>query len=349
MRVWNICPAGSIHAGVPESDPVAPWEPPITVAVVSWNTRELLGRSLETLKPDVDAGRAQVWVVDNESSDGSPEFVRTKHPWAVLVTPGRNLGFGPAVNLVAERTDGPWLAAANADVTLEPGALARLQQTAATHPRIGMVGPRLLLLDGSTQVSVQPFPGFGTALLLALHTDRFSARAARALHTPGAWAPPAAAPVPWITGAFTLISRPAFEQVGGFDADRWLYGEDLDLCWRMRASGWEIWYEPAARARHAHSAASAQRFDGAALDSHIAVVNYLWMLRHRSRAATRSAAAVGALDALARMVALSAAARRDPGRFGWRVVRARAALRQHLLGLRSEAELERRITRARAS
>src|SRR4051812_32308342 len=98
----------------------SPQPAPVTVAVVSWNTRDLLADCLRSLKPEVDAGRASVWVVDNGSSDGSRELVKSDAPWATLVEPDENLGFGAAVDLVAERTDGPWLAAANADIALDP-------------------------------------------------------------------------------------------------------------------------------------------------------------------------------------------------------------------------------------
>ena len=234
-------------------------------------------------------------------------------------------------------------------MTLEPGALQRLRMTAEALPQIGMVGPRLLLLDGSTQVSVRPFPGMRMALLLALHADRFSARAARALRTPAAWEPPATAPVPWIAGALVLMSREAFTAAGGFDPDQWLYGEDLDLCWRMRQAGWEIVYEPAARVHHAHSAASAQRFES-----------------RRSTATSMPSTTCGCCAAAARSRPerrrLSGCWTRWRGSRCWSsprgVTRAGSGRgpeergrrsRQHLLGLRSERELERRVTRARGT
>src|SRR5947209_5834147 len=96
----------------------APARPRVTVAIVSWNTRELLSRCLASLRQDVDARRAGVWVVDNGSDDGSAEAVRNGAPWAHLLQPGRNLGFGAAVNLVAAQSDSEWLACANADVAL---------------------------------------------------------------------------------------------------------------------------------------------------------------------------------------------------------------------------------------
>ena len=90
----------------------------VTIAVVSWNTRDLLARALRSLQPDVDAGLAEVWVVDNASSDGSADLVRDEFPWAKLVANAENVGFGRAVNQVASQTSSEWLACANADVAL---------------------------------------------------------------------------------------------------------------------------------------------------------------------------------------------------------------------------------------
>ena len=125
----------------------------MTVAVVSWDTRELLLRCLRSLEPEVTADRAEVWVVDTASRDGSADAAREAAPWANVLEPGENLGFGRAINLVASRTKGEWIATANADVALEPGALEALI-AAGRDPRVGCLAPRLLLPDGSTQHSV---------------------------------------------------------------------------------------------------------------------------------------------------------------------------------------------------
>ena len=310
----------------------------IAVAVVSWNTRKLLGRCLDSLADDAAAGRADVWVVDNGSTDGSRELVTERYRWTTLVTPTENLGYGPAVNLVAQRTDAPWLVAANADVWLERDALKRLLACAATDDRVGMVGPRLLLLDGSTQISVRPFPSVVSALLLLMQATRVSARARRALRMAGAWEPGPGEAVPWLTGAFVLMRRRAFEEVGGFDPAQWLYGEDMDLCWRLRERGWLIRWEPDAIAHHAHSAAAGQAFHDNALLLHIAVAQYLWMLRRRGELATRTAALVGTLDATLQLLA---SVRRGYGpRARSRRARVRAELRGQMLGLAPRARLE---------
>ena len=88
----------------------------VAVAVVSWNTRDLLRACLESLHADADAGRAEVWVVDNASADGSAALVRSAFPWVRLLALDENLGFGRAVNRVAARTATAWVAPANADV-----------------------------------------------------------------------------------------------------------------------------------------------------------------------------------------------------------------------------------------
>ena len=311
---------------------------PIAVAVVSWNTRELLGRCLDSLADDAAADRADVWVVDNGSTDGSRELIAARYRWVKLVTPGENLGFGPAVNLVAQRTAAPWLVAANADVWLEPGALERLRTCAASDKRVGMVGPRLLLLDGSTQISVRPFPSVVSALLLLMHATRVSARARRALRVAGSWEPAPGEAVPWITGAFVLMRRRAFEEAGGFDAEQWLYGEDMDLCWRMRERDWLIRWEPEAIAHHAHSAAASQAFGDGELTVHIAVGQHLWMLRRRGAFATRLRALAGALVAALQLLASvwpGYDARARHGR-----AQMRADLRGQLLGLAPRARLE---------
>src|SRR4051795_3280454 len=93
-----------------------PLRPVVAVAVVSWNTRELLAGCLRSLQQDVERGLAEVHVIDNASSDDSAGMVREEFPWVRLTESTDNLGFGRAVNVVAEATDTPWLAISNADV-----------------------------------------------------------------------------------------------------------------------------------------------------------------------------------------------------------------------------------------
>jgi N-acetylglucosaminyl-diphospho-decaprenol L-rhamnosyltransferase len=278
---------------------------PVAVAVVSWNTRDLLDRCLRALRPAADAGLAEVWVVDNGSRDGSPQVVRERHGWTRLVEPGENLGYGRAVNLVAERTSSPWLAASNADVALRPGALERLLEAGEADPGAGAVAPRLVLPGGTAQHSVWAFPtvpvtaaeNAGSRLLGRALSERLSLRAA--------WDPDRGGRVPWAIGAFLLVRREAWEAVGGFDAGLWLSAEDLDLGWRLRNAGWATRYEPAAVADHERSAATGQVW-GENLPLHWQRCAYAWMLRRRGRARTATVAVLNMAGAGARLAVFAA-------------------------------------------
>ncbi|HEY1593729.1 MAG TPA: glycosyltransferase family 2 protein [Solirubrobacteraceae bacterium] len=271
----------------------------VTAAVVSWNTRELLERCLRSLEPEVEAGRLRAWVVDNGSSDGSAQAARSLAAWAEVVEPGSNLGFGRAVNLVAARTESEWLLVANADVALEPGALAALL-AAGSDPRIACVAPRLIGPDGATEHSVYPFPTlwFTTAFNLGLH--RLSARSADRLCLEGYWDPDRPRAVPWAIGACLLVRRQAFEQAGGFDERQWLFAEDLELGWRLRDRGWVTWYEPTARVLHDSGAATRPAF-GPERDARFMTETYALIARRRGRAGALATALLNVFGAVVRL------------------------------------------------
>lgn len=262
----------------------------VTVAVVSWNTRELLIRCLRSLAPEVDAGRARVWVVDNGSTDGSATASREHAPWATLLEPGTNLGFGRAVNLVARKAADEWLLVANADVALEPGALEALL-AAGEDPRVGCVAPRLLLPSGETQHSVYPLPSVPLTLAFNVGVHRLSRRFGSRMCLEGYWDPELPRAVPWAIGACLLIRRDAFDAVGGFDERQWMYAEDLDIGWRLNEAGWVTRYVPSARALHESGAATARAFGEGRMVAFTAA-SYDVLARRRGRMRTRVTAAL---------------------------------------------------------
>jgi N-acetylglucosaminyl-diphospho-decaprenol L-rhamnosyltransferase len=281
--------------------------PPVTVAVVSFNTRDLLARCLRSLEPEANAGRANVWVVDNESSDGSPDLVRNEFPWVELVEPDENLGFGRAVNLVARESDADWIVAANADIACEPGALETLL-AAGADPRVGVVAPRLILPDGSTQHSVYHFPTVPFTLAFNLGLPQRSRRLGDRLLLHGYWDAERPREVDWAIGALLLIRRTAFDAVGGFDEQQWMYAEDLDIGWRLRQAGWTTHYEPRARVLHEESAAASPAFGGQKTARFMAAT-YAALLRRRGLARTWTIAALNVAGAAARLAWLAPLAR----------------------------------------
>jgi N-acetylglucosaminyl-diphospho-decaprenol L-rhamnosyltransferase len=294
--------------------------PRVAVVVVSWNTRELLDRCLTSLEPNVDAGLAEVWVVDNASSDASAELVRERHPRVRLIASDENLGFGRAINLAAARTATPWLAVSNADVALRPGALARLVASGDADAGAGIIAPQLVHPDGITQHSVWAFPTI-VATLAQNAGPRLTPRdLADRLAVPGAWNSERARRVPWAVGAFLLVRRRAWDEVGGFDPTQWMSAEDLDLGWRMREAGWATRYEPRAVIDHAESSAAGQVW-GEGLRVHWQRCAYGWMLRRRGRLCTASMGLLNFLGSALRLaLALPRAHGELRGRARWTLV-----------------------------
>jgi N-acetylglucosaminyl-diphospho-decaprenol L-rhamnosyltransferase len=308
--------------------------PPVTIAVVSWNTRDLLGRCLESMREDVEAGRAAVTVVDNGSTDGSRELVRSDYGWVELIEPGENLGFGRAVNLVAARSRSPWLAAANADIELAPGSLETLLAAAISHPEAGAVAPRLVLPDGSTQQSVHRFPSPGLAAVFSFGIHRLNHRLADRLCIDGYWDPDRPREVDWARGAFLLLPRSSFEEAGGFDEAQWLYAEDIDIAWRLRAAGHPVLYEPAARVDHVLSASTNQAFGELERDRRHVQASYRWLARRRGAWRAYLTAALNTAGAGLRLLFLTPLARISPGRWESSRKLARRYLSLHRRGMR---------------
>ncbi len=309
------------------------------IAVVSWNTASLLDRCLASLRREHETGRAEVWVVDNASTDGSAAMVAAQHPWVTLVASAENLGFGPAVNHVAASIRTPFLAAANADVALAPGALEALLDAARRHPRAGAFAPRLVTPGGATQHSVHPFPTVRTGLLLSTGLAQGDA-VARRLPLEGHWDPTLARDVDWAHGAFLLVRRVAWDAIGGFDPEQWLYAEDLDLGWRLRRAGWTTRYVPEARVEHAVAAATASRWDEQERAVRTQRSAYAWMLARRGASATRATALAHLAGPAVRSALLGAGSRLAPGRWAARAATQRRYVAMHRTGLEPRAALE---------
>lgn len=306
--------------------------PEVSVVVVSWNTRELLAGCLESMWAEVEADRAEVCVVDNASTDGSQEMVAEQYPWATLIASSENRGFGAAVNLAARRAAGKWIAPANADIRLGPGAMEHLLSAGDRDPEAGAIAPRLISPDGSTQHSVFPFPTVPFTLMYNLGLFGLSNPLGDRWCVIGRWDPERSRPVPWAVGAFLIVRREAWAATGGFDEELWMYAEDLDLGWRLREAGWQTRYEPSALVHHEGAASTSQAWgDDRALRWHRST--YAWLIRRRGPLVTRSIALLNVVGASVRAALLAPAAALRPGRWGIPLHTALNTARAHRVGL----------------
>ena len=223
--------------------------PPLDIVVVSYRSRDLLRRCLDSLRAHPPAGGTRVVVVDNASDDGTAEMVRAKFPEVELRASDTNLGFAAATNLGARSGTAPYLLALNPDTEVTPGALDTALTAIESGPEVAVVGPRLVRPDGTLDHAARR--SFPTPLSAFGHFTGIGRRT-------GAPAPLAAyrapeverGPVDAVNGAFMLMRRSAFEEVGGFDERYWMYMEDLDLSYRLARVGYVSLYEPDAVVTH---------------------------------------------------------------------------------------------------
>jgi GT2 family glycosyltransferase len=230
----------------------------VDVVVVSYNTRDHLAACLAALVSQ--AGR--IVVVDNASSDGSPEMVRERYPGVVLHANTRNVGFGAAANQGIADCQSDYVLLLNTDTRVEADALAALEAYLDGHPRVAIAGPRLVGSDGHLQASCFPFwlPFPLGAFAADGAAGRLLARLPRVKRglIPADWYTPAG-PAPWVVGAAIAVRRAAFEAVGGFDAAFFMYFEDVDLCRRLVAAGWEVHFAPVTTIAHVGGASTRAR------------------------------------------------------------------------------------------
>jgi GT2 family glycosyltransferase len=220
--------------------------PEVTVVVVNWNTKELLGRCLVSLETEGSQTAIDVIVVDNGSTDGSREMVAADFPLLNLIANPDNRGFAAANNQGIAKATGRYIFLLNSDTEVEPGSLRALVDFADAHSRAGIVGPQLLNFDGSLQPSGGRFPTPLSTLAELLGLTRLTGRPRYG--TERDFSLPAV--VDEVSGAAMLVRATVLRELGGLDEDfSWGY-EDVDLCRRATAAGWSVHYLPTARVKH---------------------------------------------------------------------------------------------------
>jgi GT2 family glycosyltransferase len=240
-------------------------EPHLAVVIVSWNVRGLLAACLRSLSVDLESWGldAEIWVVDNASSDGTPEMVQEAFPDVRLVASEENLGFVRGNNLAMRRISSlrssKYLWLLNPDTEVQPGATAALIAALVENPKAGMVGPKLLYADGSLQHAAFRFPSLVQLLFeflplpARLYDTPLNGRYPRQLYE-GTEPFPIDHPL----GASMMVPAEAIADVGLMDEDFFMYCEEIDWCWRMRDAGWKRLCVPTAHVIH-HAGRSSEQ------------------------------------------------------------------------------------------
>jgi hypothetical protein len=194
--------------------------------------------------------------VDNASHDGTADLVRQTFPQVRLIANRDNAGFGRAVNAAARSAGGEFLLILNPDTVVEPGAIAELVMFLRHRLQAGACGPKVIGPDGGFRHDCRRgFPTPMNAFGYFTGLDRVFPHSRKLGGYHRRWlSPDVEVTTDCLSGSCFLVRRSVFQSVGGFDEDYFLFGEDIDLCWKVRRAGIEIWFVPAARAIHAKGA-----------------------------------------------------------------------------------------------
>jgi len=239
------------------------------IVITSYNTRDLLRTCLRSVYASQGDFTFEVCVVDNASPDGSAEMVAAEFPQARLIANAGNVGYPSANNQGLEafgfaETPNPksqtpkFALLLNPDTELPPDALARMLDFMAEHPDAGIAGPKLVLPDGSLDLACRrSFPTPEVAVYRLAGLSRLFPRSRRfGRYNLTYLDPDQVTEVDSVVGAFMLVRAEAIGQVGLMDGQFFMYGEDLDWAYRIKAAGWKVYYNPAVTVLHVKRAAS---------------------------------------------------------------------------------------------
>ena len=209
----------------------------LSVVIVSYNVRDYLENCLQSVSRALEGIEGEVFVVDNHSDDDSVETVRAQYPWVRLIENQENMGFSRANNIAIRESRGEYVLLLNPDTIVEEATLREVLRFMEEHPKAGGAGVMMHNADGSLAPESRralPTPWVSCLKMLGF-TKRYYMS-----HLP--WDQPSRIEV--ISGAFCFLRKKALDEVGLLDEDFFMYGEDIDLSYRLMKGGWENWYLP---------------------------------------------------------------------------------------------------------
>ncbi|MBN8705711.1 MAG: glycosyltransferase family 2 protein [Bacteroidetes bacterium] len=250
----------------------------VSIIIVNYRVPQLLNACLASIRNQVKV-QYEVIVTDNASNDGSVEMIREKHPWVKLIASPVNTGFSAGNNLAMPFATGDYIFFLNPDTIVVKDSVDVLCQYLDSHPETGLVAPRLLNGDGSLQRSIRNFYSFSETLLdNRLFPFLFSGSAWFQKNSLTFWQHDSERSVDWAKGAALLVRKSILDKIGYFDEQFWIYGEEMDLCYRIIKEGWKIDFTPAAEIIHFEKQSSRQHNSVMFIQNYKSF--YLFLLKH---------------------------------------------------------------------
>ena len=223
----------------------------ISIVIVSWNCKRLVLDCLASLRAQFTPELVEIILVDNASTDGTPEAVRQYYPCVVVIRNPDNFGFARANNIGIDAAKGKYVCLINPDVVVLDKCIARMYDYMESHVRVGMLGPVILGANGAIQRSCMRRPTLWNQFCRAVGLDSVTSSSRMF----GGFLMKdfqfdEIRDVDVINGCFWMVRREALDCVGVLDPQFWMYGDDLDWCERYHLAGWKVTFFPQASAIH---------------------------------------------------------------------------------------------------
>ncbi|GMU95350.1 MULTISPECIES: glycosyltransferase [Ignavibacterium] len=216
----------------------------LSIIIVNYNVKEYLKNLLHSIRKASQNLSTEIIVIDNASDDGSVEMLREKFPDVKLIANEKNLGFGKANNIGLKEAKGKYILLINPDTLVAEDTFTKLIEFFESHPDAGMVGCKILNPDGTLQLACRrSFPGPWTSFTKVTGlSSLFPKSKLFARYNLTYLDENQTYEVDAISGSFMMLRKDVYDKVGGFDEQFFMYGEDLDLCYRIQKAGYKIYY-----------------------------------------------------------------------------------------------------------
>lgn len=219
---------------------------------------------------DTNSKDFEIWVVDNNSGDGSVEMLRRDFPSVNTIANKDNVGFAKACNQVIPLCTGDHVLLVNPDTFSSNNAVSKLIAYMDEHPECGAIGPKVLNPDGSLQLSCRrAFPDLAASFFRLTYLSLFFPKNPVLAKYNLTFADPnETLEVDALSGAFMMLRKSVIDKIGLLDEDIFMFGEDIDWCWRVKEAGWSVIYYPESVVYHYHGASSRFRRVGSTINLH---------------------------------------------------------------------------------
>ena len=231
-------------------------EPDISVIIVTYNSAQVIIPCIDSIINNSQGADIEILIVDNGSTDDTCKILKQNYTDITIISGHGNIGFAAGNNLGLQAAQGRHFFVLNPDTEISSGALSTLKDYADSHPKVGMIAPRVVNPDGTLQHSTFRFPDLLQAFygffekLMPIDSTR------NGRYLPEEYGKERS--VEHILGAAIFVQRKLWEKIGGMDDNYKLYFEETDWCYRARKQNWGLHYLPSATIMHrgAHSTSS---------------------------------------------------------------------------------------------